>query len=179
MSNHIVLQNIVRFVLLVLLQILVLNHVYLGGYITPFLYVLFILMLPTGMNRQWLLILAFLTGLCLDIFCNMPGFHACCCTAVAFCRILFGDHLLTGGEEITIETPDLRSVGFQTFAFYLFLMLLLYHLLFFTVVIFSVHEIVRIVLCSLASTVVTWLLALIYQSLRPRNKEHLHSGKYH
>ncbi len=106
MTNHIVLQNIVRFVLLMLLQILVLNHVYLGGYITPFLYVLFILMLPTGMNRMGLLAVAFLTGLCLDIFSNMMGFHACCCTAVAFCRIAFGDRILTGGEEVVIDTPD-------------------------------------------------------------------------
>ncbi len=178
MTNTIVFQNIGRFALLMLLQILVLNHVYLGGYITPFLYVLFLLMLPTGINRMGLLTLAFLTGLCLDIFSNMMGFHACCCTALALCRIAFGDRILTGGEEVTIDTPNLRSVGFQTFAFYLFLMLLIYHLLYFFVVIFNFHDILRILLSSLFSTVVTWVLALIYLSFMPHNKEHQHSGKY-
>ncbi len=178
MTHNIVLQNIGRFVLLMLLQILVLNHIYLGGYITPFLYVLFVLMLPAGMNRMGLLVVAFFAGLCLDIFCNMMGIHACCCTAVALCRIAFGDRILTGGEEMTIDSPDLRSVGFQTFAPYLFLMLLIYHLLYFFVVIFSFRDIVRILLCSLFSTGVTWVLALLFLSFMPRSKEHQHSGKY-
>lgn len=171
MNNNIVIQNVLRFLLLMLLQILVLNHVYLGGYITPFLYVLFILMLPTGMNRMWLLFVAFLTGLCVDIFSNMLGFHAAVCTFIALCRILFGDKMLTGGEEVVIDTPSIRNVGFQTFAIYLFIMLLLYHLLYFNLLIFSFHDLGRIVLSSLLSTVLTWLLALIYQTLMLHRKE--------
>ena len=48
-----------RFVLLMALQLLVLNHVYLGGYVMPMLYVLFILMLPTDTGRIPMLLIAF------------------------------------------------------------------------------------------------------------------------
>jgi hypothetical protein len=178
MNSNIVLQNILRFLLLMLLQVLVLNHVYLGGYITPFLYVLFILMLPTGMNKMWLLVLGFLTGFCADVFTNMLGFHTAVCTFVAFCRILFGDTMLTGGEDVVIDTPNFRNVGFQPIAVYLFIMLFVYHLLYFNLLIFSFRDLGRIFLCSFLSTVVTWILALIYQSFMPHSKETVRTKNY-
>ena len=57
--NRLVWRNIGRFVLLMLLQLLVLNNVYLGGYVMPMLYVLFILMLPTSVGRVPLRLTAF------------------------------------------------------------------------------------------------------------------------
>ena len=41
-----VIQNIIRFVVLVLVQVLVLNHVQFLGFVNPYVYVLFILSLP-------------------------------------------------------------------------------------------------------------------------------------
>ena len=49
--NNLIWRNLGRFALLMALQLLVLNYVYLGGYVMPLLYVLFILMLPT-ISRQ-------------------------------------------------------------------------------------------------------------------------------
>ena len=46
---NLVIRNIARCLLLVLLQVLVLNNIYLGGYITPYLYILFVLMRPTSL----------------------------------------------------------------------------------------------------------------------------------
>ena len=94
-----------RFVLLMALQMLVLNHVYLGGYVMPMLYVLFILMLPTDTGRIPMLLIAFGTGLLVDVMNNMLGFHALACTVVAMLRILFADRILTRGEPVTIEKP--------------------------------------------------------------------------
>ncbi|HAV54612.1 MAG TPA: rod shape-determining protein MreD, partial [Aequorivita sp.] len=51
MSNSDILINIVRFVVLVFLQVLLLNNVNLAGYINPYLYILFIILYPLDGNK--------------------------------------------------------------------------------------------------------------------------------
>lgn len=167
---NIVIRNIIRFVLLMSLQVLVLNNVYLGGYVTPMLFVLFLLMLPTGISRMWALAIGFGTGLTMDILSNTPGFHACACTALALCRFWFGDRMLTHGEDTVVESPSLRTLDFRTIAVYLFVMLFIYHLLYFHLVIFSFRDLGRIWLSTVLSTMVSWLVAIVYQSFIPRKK---------
>ena len=48
--NKTVLQ-IIRFVVLVLFQVLVINHIRLGGYVHPYIYMLFIMLLPFWVLR--------------------------------------------------------------------------------------------------------------------------------
>ncbi len=113
--NNLVWRNIGRFVLLALVQLLVLNNVYLGGYVMPMLYVLFILMLPTSTGRIPMLLIAFGTGLLMDIMAGALGFHALACTVVAMMRILFADRILTRGENVAIANPGIYSVTPQYF----------------------------------------------------------------
>ena len=42
MNSQLIIRNIGRFLLLMLLQVLVFNNIYLGGYINPCIYLLFI-----------------------------------------------------------------------------------------------------------------------------------------
>lgn len=67
------LQNIIRFVLLVLAQVLILNNIQFLGYINPYIYILFIFSLPYR-TPQWLILsLAFILGLTIDIFSKTWG----------------------------------------------------------------------------------------------------------
>lgn len=161
--NKLVWKIVGRFVLLMALQLLVLNHVYLGGYVMPMLYVLFILMLPTGMKRITMLLIAFGTGLLMDIMNNMLGFHALACTVLAMMRILFADRILTRGEPIVVETPGIYSVTPQYFISYLMLMLGAFYLVFFTVELFGFRSFGGVVLSTICSTIVTTLMAVLYQ----------------
>ena len=83
---QLVLQNIVRFVLLILVQVFVLDNIQFLGYATPMIYVLFILSLPVRFHRGALLILAFVMGLIIDMFSNTMGLHAFASVFVAFLR---------------------------------------------------------------------------------------------
>jgi len=56
------------FVILIVTQLLVFNNIELSGYINPYVYVLFILLLPFDVPRVVLLLSAFLLGLCIDLF---------------------------------------------------------------------------------------------------------------
>ena len=161
--NKLVWQNIGRFLLLTLFQVLVLNNVYLGGYIMVMLYVLFILMLPTGMKRTALLLIAFATGLIIDTMNNMLGFHALACTVVAMMRILFADRILTRGEPTAIDRPSIYSVSPQYFISYMLILVASFYLIFFTVELFGFRSFGSVLLATIFSTVVTSLLAVLYQ----------------
>ena len=171
--NKLVWRNIGRFLLLVLFQLLVLNNVWMGGYVMRMLYVLFILMLPTGMNRSLMLAVAFVTGLTVDAMNNMLGFHALACTAVAMMRILFTDRILTRGEPVEIAIPGIRSVTPPYYLSYLMLMLAAFYLVFFTTELFGFRGFGDVLLATICSTVVTTLLAVLYQLIFTSRKESL------
>lgn len=152
-----------RFALLMLFQLLVLNHVYLGGYVMPMIYVLFILMLPTDTGRIPMLLTAFGTGLLMDVMNNMLGFHALACTVVAMLRVLFADRILTRNEPVVISTPSIYSVTPQYFVSYLMLLLGVFYLVFFTVEMFGFRGFGGVLLSTVGSTLATTLLAVLYQ----------------
>lgn len=156
-------RTIGRFVLLLLIQLLVLNNVYLSAYVMPMLYLLAILMLPTDMKRIPLLIVAFCTGLLVDVMNNMLGFHALACTVVAMMRILFANRILTRGEPVNISTPSIYSVSPQYFISYLLILLAAFYLIFFTVELFGFRHFGSVLLSTIASTIATALLAVLYQ----------------
>ncbi len=74
------------FVSVVLMQVLLFNHITLFGYATPILYIYFLIKLPLGRNLFFVIISAFLLGLCVDVFMNTPGMNAAATTLVACFR---------------------------------------------------------------------------------------------
>lgn len=152
-----------RFALLMLFQLLVLNYVYLGGYVMPMLYVLFILMLPTSIKRIPLLLIAFGTGFVVDLMSNVLGFHALACTVVAMLRIWFADRILTRNEPIDIATPSIYSVTPQYFIAYLLILFGAFYLVFFTVEVFGFRGFGGVLLATVCSTLVSTLMAVLYQ----------------
>lgn len=169
--NKLVWRNIGRFVLLMLMQLLVLNNVYMGGYVMPMLYVLFVLMLPTSLKRIPMLLIAFATGLLVDIMSGALGFHALACTLVAMVRILSADRLLTRGENVVIDTPGIYSVTPQYFIGYVMLLLALFYLVFFSIELFGFRGLGGVLLATVCSTVVTTLLVVLYQVVFVKRKE--------
>ena len=165
MNSPLVFRNIGRFLLLMLLQLFVFDNIYLGGYINPCLYLLFIAMLPTSMRAIPMMLIAFATGLVADLSSNMLGFNAFACTAVAFLRTLWLDNILKGDNENEIETPSIRTVPYQQYSLYLFLFLLIFNVIYHFLLVFDIRDFFPTLLTALLSTIVTWLLAVLYQTL--------------
>lgn len=161
--NNTLWRNIGRFALLMAIQLLVLNYVYLGGYVMPMLYVLFILMLPTDTKRIPMLLIAFLTGLTADIMSGALGFQALACTVVAMLRIWFADRILTRGEPVIISRPSIYSVTPQYFITYLLLMLGVFYLVFYTSELFGFRGFGGVLISTICSTLFTATLAVLYQ----------------
>lgn len=169
--NKIVSNNLLRFIILFFLQILILNKITFFGCASPFLYVLFILMLPTNTNRMAMISMAFLMGLGIDIFNNMLGMHAFACTLMALCRILFGNRILTHGEKDDVDVPSIYSVSGQQFIAYMVVMLLIFCFTFFSLEIFEYGDFWRILLNTITSTLLTGGLILLAQMMIIKKKQ--------
>ena len=162
-----VLQNIFRFVLLVLFQVLVLNNIQFLGYINPYLYILFILTLPVQLPRWFLLILAFILGLTIDAFSNTIGMHAFATVFVAFFRegII---KLFTNIEEGNNPTPSFHTFGVSAYIKYVVLMVIIHHTTLFILEAFSFSNfwimLTKIILSSLVS--ITLILGI--QSIKTK-----------
>jgi rod shape-determining protein MreD len=74
MINPIV-SNTFRFLFLALLQVVVLNNVGLFNLFNPYLYILFIILLPFETAPFFVLLFSFLLGLSIDTFSSTDGMH--------------------------------------------------------------------------------------------------------
>ena len=162
-----VLQNIFRFILLVLFQVLVLNNIQFLGYIDPYLYILFILTLPVQMPRWLLLVLAFILGLTIDFFSNTLGMHAFATVFIAFFRggVI---KLFTNIEEGNNPTPSFHTFGVSAYIKYVVVMVLIHHTTLFMLEAFSFAHFWVLSVKILLSSLVTILLILGIQSIKTK-----------
>lgn len=164
------LKNIIRFVLLVLLQVLILNHVSLGGYVNPYLYILFILWLPFSTERWVLLISAFLLGFAVDIFSNTIGLNAAASVAMAFARPFVISMISTGTDFEPGTRPSIRGQGMRWFLSYAIILVLIHHSVLFYLEIFRFSEFFPTLLRVILSTIFTLGLVLLSEYLTIRKK---------
>ncbi|MDD3320198.1 MAG: rod shape-determining protein MreD [Paludibacter sp.] len=163
----VVLQNIIRFILLVLVQVLVLNNVQFFGYINPYIYILFILSLPV-LTKRWLtLLLAFGLGLIIDSFSNTMGMHAFAAVLIAFLRsgII---KIFTSLEEGNNPTPSFHTFGVAAYIKYVVIMVFIHHGALFFLEAFTVQHLWITTGKIFFSSLVTILLILGYQSLNKK-----------
>jgi rod shape-determining protein MreD len=163
----VVLQNIFRFILLVLFQVLVLNNIQFLGYINPYVYILFVLALPVQTPRWFALILAFTLGLTIDAFSNTMGMHAFAAVLVAFLRN--GTiKLFTAIEEGNNPTPSFHTFGVSAYVKYVVLLIFIHHATLFMLEAFSLYHFWLLLGKIVLSSFVTVLLVLGIQSLNKK-----------
>ena len=81
-----VLKTLGTFLVFLLVQVLVLNHVHLFDSATPLLYIYMVLLFPRNYPKWGMLVWAFAMGLGVDMFSNTPGVAAASLTLVALLR---------------------------------------------------------------------------------------------
>jgi len=160
-----VLQNIIRFIVLVVVQVLILNNIQFLGYINPFLYIYFILALPMRVSRWLLLFLAFALGLTIDIFSNTMGLHAFATVFVAFLRAP-AINIFTSIDQTTDSELSVRALGWMAYLRYAGILVLIHNALIFTLEAFSFVNFGIIILKILLSSVVTILLIVAIQMFK-------------
>ena len=155
------LRNIVRFVVLVLLQVLVLNQLNLGGYINPYIYVLFILLLPVDISKSQLLLMAFLIGITIDFFGNTLGLHAAATVFMAFIRPGIINLFFSNIEFNAREEPGLQRLKFAGFFRYAFVLVFVHNFTLFMLEIFTFNDFIFTLYRIMINTLITLLLIFI------------------
>jgi len=159
------LKNIGRFVFLILFQVLILNNIQFGGYINPYFYIYFILLLPFETPRWLLLLSAFLLGISLDAFTNTFGWNASACVLMAFVRPFVISAISTGTEFMVGHSPSLKNQGLKWFAYYSIILVLVHHFALFYLEIFRFTEFFQTLFRVLLSSVFTLLIVFIAEYL--------------
>lgn len=166
--NSVLFRNIIRFVLLILVQVLLLNNMNLSGYLNPTVYILFILLLPTDINKSLLLILAFATGYTIDMFANTPGLNAAATVMMAFVMPAVRNMFFKNIDFSPGEEPNLKKVGLADFFRYTLVLVFIHHFTLFFLESFSFSlfffTLARIALGTLLSTLIILITMLIFGS---------------
>lgn len=164
MDRNIVL-DIVIAICLIVVQVLICNHIMLFNIAMAFVFIYIIVNLPMDLSINWLLTIAFVSGLIVDLFSDTPGVNSLSCVLLAMLKrpCLFA--YIPRDDRTKNITPSLSSLGFSVYGKYLFTMSLIYCLLAFSIEYFNFADVKEIIIMSAASSLFTFLILLGVDSL--------------
>ncbi len=162
---NIIPQNIIRFIILVFVQVIILNKIQFSGFVNPFIYILFIILLPFETPSWLLLILGFITGITIDLFSGTIAMHTIATTLTAYFRpfilTLFAPR--DGYESRT--SPTLKYYDLFWIIRYTIVLVLIHHSCLFFVEVFRFSGFFYTILRILLSSFFTFILIIISQLL--------------
>ena len=150
------------FVSLILIQVLILNQIQFSGFVNPFIYILFLMLLPLSTPKYLLLPLAFLLGLTIDMFSNSLGIHAATTTFIAYLRPTLV-RIISNRDDEKNNYPGLKQNGFQWFLLYTTVMVSFHHLLLFFLETFSFSEFFYTIFKIVVSSVFSIFVIILSQ----------------
>lgn len=157
-------ENIGRWVLLMLVQVLVFNNIYLGEIYNPYIYVLIVLSLPIELSALMILFIGFFTGFILDIFTHTLGLHTMAFTFLAFLRP-FVLRLVAPRDGFEFGAKaNLESFGWARYIIYSVVLILAHHLLLFIMEGFSTGMVWVITQKVVLNTLLTFSMVILLQS---------------
>jgi len=160
--------NIFRFILLLAVQIVVFNNINFMGFVSPFPYILFIILFPVNGNKSALLIASFFLGLTMDMFSNSGGIHTTACILLAYLRpYIFKFSFGLSYEYQTIKLNDVVTP--ERFSFIL-LSVVLHHFALFLLEAFQISFFWETLIRTLLSTLFTIIICITIIYLIKPNK---------
>lgn len=144
------------------LQVVLFNHLPLAGGIA-LSYLLMVFRTPVEWNRMAQIVLGFIVGFVVDMFCSTPGLHTFVCTTTMWLRLPLL-HLFVVAEDIKLGCPTYRRLGFSLFWRFLATVVAIHCILLFTVEAFTLFNLLNLLLKIIVSFVLTFLLLLATES---------------
>jgi rod shape-determining protein MreD len=132
------------------------DNVMINGYMIPYIYILFILLMPFETPRWIQLLSGFALGLAMDLFTGTLGMHTAACVLAAFVRPYLLD-LLASRDGYDLDSfPRVHYYGFFWFLKYTLLIVVIHHLSLFYLEVFQLKHffstLLRVILSSILST---------------------------
>jgi len=161
--NSVIFNNALRFIVLLMLQVLLLNNINFLGYINPYLYVLFILLYPFNANQTLFIFLSFLLGWGIDIFEDSGGINAAACVVAAYIRpaVL----RFSFGVSYDYQTIKFSSTQPGSRISYVLIIVLVHHLVLFLLEFFNFAHLLLLLKKTFFSAAFTIILVFITLAL--------------
>lgn len=163
--NSLLFSNIIRFITLVLVQVLICNQLNFLGSINPYIYILFLLLYPIGINRMGFLFIAFSLGMIMDLFLDSGGAHAAASLCIAYLRPIFLK--FSFGAAYEYQAIKLNDMDLLPRLSYFVSLIFIHHFILFSLIFFNAAKFKMIfynsfcnggftlVFCLLLSTIFT------------------------
>ena len=162
-----IIRNFVFFIILLLVQTLVCNHIHLFGCATPLLYVYFVLPMRRDEPRWAKLLWCFALGLAVDMFSNTPGVGAASMTLLALIQPYLLE-LFAPRDSADDLRPSFFTLGVSKYVNYTVILVLVYCLVFFSLEAFNFYNWLQWLSCIGGCAVITIVLILVIENVRRR-----------
>lgn len=168
--GNIVTVNIIRFVVIFILQVWVflpISYGWMGRYfyVNILLYPLIIILLPMRTPQIAILFIGFVLGLMVDMFYNTLGVHTSATVATAFFRTwLLGQIEPRDGYQLNVA-PSRYRFGFPWFLRYAGIMMFIHLLIYFSVEIFTIQLVWKIIFQTLYTFIWSLLAVLLFTQI--------------
>lgn len=161
-----ILKNILRFILLVLVQVLIIQNVNLTSYVILLPYVMVIILLPFETNKLLVLLTSFLLGVCIDYFYDSSGLHAAACTIMGFLRYYVLKYVAPRDGYDAGVKPTVEDMGLAWFLSYAGTLIVVHHFFLFFLEVFRFSEffgtLLRIILSSIGTFTLVYLIQFLF-----------------
>jgi len=154
------------FILLILLQVLLFNNIQFSGYVNPYVYLMFLLLLPIEIPSWLLLVLSFVTGLIIDFFSGSPGMHTSATVLAGFARPYVLRIVSPKDGYESGSDPSMLAYGLRWFAAYTLLMVLIHHTALFYLEVFRLADFFRTMMRVILSTLFSTAFILLIEFYR-------------
>jgi len=153
------------FILLIAAQVLLFNNIQFSGFVNPYVYILFILLLPFETSSWLVLLLSFFTGLVMDFASGVPGLHTSATVLAGFLRPYVLNVISPHEGYEQGDLPGIKTYGFRWFITYIFILVLIHHFALFYIEVFRFEYFFRTLLRVILSTGFTILFIIILQTV--------------
>ena len=142
------------------------NNIQFSGYVNPYVYIMFILLLPVEIPSWLLLLLSFVTGFVMDIFSGTPGMHSAATVLAGFVRPYVLRVIAPRDGYEPRSDPSMLTYGFRWFFSYTLLIVLIHHFALFYLEVFRFTDFFRTMLRFLLSSVFSITFILLIEFYR-------------
>lgn len=158
-------RQIVRAIVIVLLQVLLFNHLQIAGWGFPMVYVLILMNLPANTPRWAEMLIGAVLGLIFDVFNTSLGVNMAACVAFTFIRPIILAHLVQDLERVKGEVY-IRSIGTIEYIRTLVFLTVLHHLMVFSLEAWSLHNWWMVIVQTLLSSLMTLTIIIGYNIVK-------------
>ncbi len=150
----------------VLSQILLFDNLTVGVLFSPYVYILFLILLPLETPRVAMLGLGILLGFVIDAMSGGSGVHSIATIFIAFFRTPILYMLFSKARALQRGVPSELLIGYGDFILYIAVIVLLHHVVLFGFSLLSFDNwqlsLVRYLLSSVVSMLYIWLMARLF-----------------